>query len=261
MVNENVRKAVHQMRSLDVRVVLIVLLIAVSTGHVGRMFADREDARQAFIGYLLAVSIDGVLAVSLYEVANVQKRSHRAFALAVFLVACGISGGFNIWYYRQNHPADPLGVSILLGATAPALAAFLSMLKAMGDVQRSETAKFTQEAARAVELEKYRIEQEEETRRVQIEQAEWTKRERAKARAEQTKARAKPSASARDNGRGNGRLSPGELDEKVRLILQERPDIGPRPLAREMGISPSTASGILKRLRSVSAQRERVMQG
>jgi len=250
---ENVRKAVHQVRSLDVRIILIILLIAVSTGHVGRMFADREDTRQAFVGYLLAVSIDGVLAVSLYEVANVQKRSHRAFALAVFLVACGISGGFNIWYYRQSHPADPLGVSILLGATAPVLAAFLSILKAMGDAQRSETAQVAQEAARAVELEKYRIEQEEQTRRVQIEQAERTKRERAKARG---KAQGKPRVNGRNGGRGNGRLSPGELDDAVRLALQDQPDIGPRPLARQLGISPSTASGILKRLRSVEVEKE-----
>ena len=250
---ESVRKTVHQVRSLDVRVVLIVLLIAVSTGHVGRMFADREDARQAFIGYLLAVSIDGVLAVSLYEVANVHKRSHRAFALAVFLVACGISGGFNIWYYRQNHPADPLGVSILLGATAPALAAFLSMLKAMGDAQRSETAQFTQEAAHALELEKYKIAQEQETRRVQIEQTERTKRERAKAR---ERVQGKPRVNGRNGGRGGGRLSPGELDDAVRLALQEQPDIGPRPLARQLGISPSTASGILKRLRSVEVEKQ-----
>jgi len=247
---ENVRKAVHQVRSLDVRIILIVLLIAVSTGHVGRMFADREDARQTFIGYLLAVSIDGVLAISLYEVANVQKRSHRAFALVVFLVACTISGGFNVWYYRQNYPADPLEVSILLGATAPTLAACLSIMKAMGDAQRTQARQVEREAEGELEWEKYRIDQEEQTRRLKIEQTERTKRERVKAHTETTK----PKASTRDNGRGNGRLSPGQLDDQVRLILQEKPDIGPRPLARELDISPSTASGILKRLRDVPQQ-------
>jgi hypothetical protein len=187
-------------------------------------------------------------------VANVQKRSHRAFALVVFLVACGISGGFNVWYYRQNYPADPLEISILLGATAPVLAAFLSVLKAMRDFPRAGIEQAEREAERALELEKHRIAQEEQTRRVQIEQAERTKRERAKARAEKAKAEAiaqgKPKVNGQSNGRGNGRLSPGELDDRARLILQEQPDIGPRPLARQLGISPSTASGILKRLRS-----------
>ncbi len=47
---------------------------------------------------------------------------------------------------------------------------------------------------------------------------------------------------------GNGRVKPGELDEVARVILLEQPDIGPRPLGRRLGCSPSTASGILKRL-------------
>jgi hypothetical protein len=61
---QSVRKGVRWLRSLDVRTVLIVALIVVSAGHVGRLCAD------------------GVPAVSLYEVANARrhapnKRKHR----------------------------------------------------------------------------------------------------------------------------------------------------------------------------------------
>lgn len=72
-------------------------------------------------------------------------------------------------------------MSILLGTTAPVLAAALSILKAMDDIQRTQARQAAQETERALELEKYRIAQAEETRRAQIAERERTKRERAKA--------------------------------------------------------------------------------
>jgi len=78
-------------RSLDIRVLLVVLLIGVSTGHVGAMFADRESVRQSFVGYALAIALDGVLVLALYESVRFRKRSHRAFALFVFVFACECS--------------------------------------------------------------------------------------------------------------------------------------------------------------------------
>lgn len=257
---------VRWVRSLDVRIVLIVLLIAVSTGHVGRLFADREDDRQAFVGYLLAFAIDGVMAVSLFEVANVRKSTRKAFALFVFVFACVVSGGFNYAYYRQNYPGDPELISGLLGLTAPLLAALLSVLKAMGDNQRTETEQSVQERERSLELERYTLElaeqtkreqseQAERTERTRIEQAEQTKRTRANARAEQAKANAEQQvkANVQTEQKTNGRRKPGELDEQARAILALDPDIGIRPLARQLGVAPSTASGVLKRVRTDKA--------
>lgn len=245
---ESVRKGARSLRSLDVRTLLIITLIVVSTGHVGRLFADREDVRQAFVGYVLALSIDGVLAVSLYEVANVRQRSHRVFALFVFLFACAVSAGFNVAYYRQNYPLDPPMISLLLGITAPILAALVSVLKSFGDVERTETKQSERVAEREAEQERYALEQAEQTRRVQIVEQERTKRERAKARAEKARANAIAHSNEHQSERGNGRLKPGERDEMARAILLERPGLGPRPLARELGCSPSTASAVLKRL-------------
>lgn len=239
------------MRSLDVRVLLVVTLIVVSTGHVGRLFAEREANGQAFVGYVLALSIDGVLAVSLYEAANVRKRSRRVFALCLFVFACTMSGAFNVAYYRQNY-ADPLWVSVILGVTAPVLAALVSVLKALGDLERTESEHNERDSERSLSLEKHRIEQLERTRREHLLEQERTKQERAKARAEQSRANAIAQASERvsehENEQGNGRLTRNELDALARLILAEEPGIGPRPLARRLGCAPSTAAKVLKRL-------------
>ena len=61
----------------------------------------------------------------------------------------------------------------------------------------------------------------------------------------------KVQSTGRDNGHktnGNGRRKPGELDALAQVVIAQNPDIGPRPLARELGCSPSTAANILKRL-------------
>lgn len=252
-----IKSLLKKVRSLSAIPVLIFVLLVSDAAHFGRLFAVREASDRAFIGYVLAFALDGVLAVSLYSSSHVRKRSHRVFAFCVFLFACLVSAGFNVAYYRDTSPGDPLAVSILLGATAPILAALLSILKGMIDSQKMANAQAEQEAARSLELEKYRIEQAERTKQIEIEQKERTKRERAKARAEQAKVQAIAQAKKRTtthkangNGHGdNGRLEPGALDDAARLILIERPNIGPRPLARELECSPSTAAGILNRLK------------
>lgn len=241
------RKAISFVRSVDVRLVLICTLILVSTGHVGRLFADREDVRQAFVGYVLALSVDGVLAVSLYEVANVRMRSRRVFALFVFLVACALSGGFNYAYYRQNYPGDPWEISLMLGLAAPILAAFVAVLRAFGDLQRTQDAQAEQDAVHKLELDKYAIEQAERTKQMEIAEREQTKRARAAARAEQARATERTAGVRRE--RTNGRRPSGSHDEAARLLLLANPDLGPRPLARELGVSPSTAAGILDRVK------------
>ena len=244
------QKIKQLVRSFDFGLVLIVLLIAVSTGHVGRLFADREDVRQTFVGYVLAVSLDGVLAFALYRTADVRQRSRRSFALFVFLSACAVSGGFNVWYYRQNYAQDPLWLSVLLGITAPVLAAFVSVLRAHANAERMESEQTEQKAERTLQLEMHAMELAEQTKREHLIAQERTKQVRAQARAEKAKANALAQTKRTPKTRTGGRRAAGELDEAARVILLEFPDIGPRPLARELGCSPSTASGILERVRS-----------
>lgn len=43
------------------------------------------------------------------------------------------------------------------------------------------------------------------------------------------------------------------LDDKAQVVLLQQPDIGPRPLARELGCSPSAAAGVLNRIKSNNA--------
>jgi hypothetical protein len=137
----------------------------------------------------------------------------------------------------------------MLGLTAPVLAAALALLKAMGDVQRAADAITEQDAERSLRLQMYAVEQAEQTKRTEIAERERTKRERANARTEQAKANAIVQAQRTAKRTPNGeRRTPGELDAVAQAVLLTDPDIGPRPLARELGVSPSTASGILKRL-------------
>lgn len=260
-ITEGVRTGVRWLRSLDVRIVVIVALLVSDAGHAGRLFSVREASDRTFIGYLLAFCLDAASGIAMYDVigTNVRKRSYRVFALCTFVFAGVVTGGFSLAYYRDNCPADPLWVSVLMASVAPILAGLLSVMRAFNHAERTEAEQNEREAERSLELEKYRIEQQERTRREQLTAQERTKQERAKARAE--KARADAIVQARRTAteqateqanvhgtNGNGRVKPGELDAMARVVLTEQPGIGPRPLARELGCSPSTASGILKRL-------------
>jgi hypothetical protein len=164
-----------KLQDIDIRNILIFLLIllfiGVSTGHVGRLFADREAIEQKLLGYVFALALDGALALSSYEAGRVKERAHRGLALVGFVVACGISGGFNVYYYRQFYPDDPVELSILLGMAAPILAAFFGLLRGRGDVQRREE-------RGQLDLEKRRLELEADTQKAVLLEKEKTKQER-----------------------------------------------------------------------------------
>lgn len=160
-----------KLQDLDIRSLLIVLFIAVSTGHVGRLLADREAIEQKVLGYIFALGLDAALALSLYEAGRAEERAHKLLALVGFVVACGISGGFNIYYYREFYPNDPIELSILLGLAAPILAAFFGLLKGRGDVQRREE-------KGQLELEKYRLGLEADTQKALLLEKERTKQAR-----------------------------------------------------------------------------------
>jgi len=160
-----------KLQGVDIRIILILLFIAVSTGHVGRLFADREAIEQKLLGYIFALALDGALALSLYEAGRAKERLHRGLALAGFVVACGISGGFNVYYYREFYPNDPMLLSILLGLAAPVLAAFFGLLRGRSDVQRREEKSL-------LELEKFRLGLEADTQKALLLEKERTKQER-----------------------------------------------------------------------------------
>lgn len=148
----------------DIRLWLIIILIVVSTGHVGRLFADREHRNQAVIGYILAVAIDGVLTVSLYDITRFKKYTYKRFSFIVFTVTCVISAGFNTAYYRQNYPSDYWLLSLGLGSVSPILASFLAIIRGFVQEEQESIRKSEAVSDRAgeqdFELEKYRIEQE-----------------------------------------------------------------------------------------------------
>lgn len=195
-------RTVNLLRSFDLRLALIIALIIVSTGHVGRLFADREHDQQAFVGYVLAVAVDGVLAVSLADIARFRERLHKRFSLAVFAVTCAVSAGFNTAYYRQNYPDDPWLLSFGLGSVAPILAALVAVMREFAQVERVEVEQIEREnereSNRVLEIEKYRIDREASSK-VAIEK-ERTKQERARARIAQVSAKSSDQGAISGNG-------------------------------------------------------------
>lgn len=241
-----------KLQNIDIRIVLIIFFIAVSTGHVGRLFAEREATGQEFLGYVLAFAVDIALAISLYEMGYAQERIHRAMALVGFLVACGISGGFNVYYYREFYPGDPVPLSVLLGLAAPILAAFFALLKARGDVQR-------QEAGNVLELEKFRIEQETQ-RLIAVE----TEKEKTKQERELTK-RLKLETEAETKARHEAEMEAQELEKQrkrftnlgksrdILLTIKEMPEVTKEEIGQTFEIGLRTVDYHIAKLEEAGA--------
>ena len=241
-----------KLSDIDIRIVLILFFIAVSTGHVGRLFADREAAGQEFLGYVLAFAVDVLLVISLYEIGYAQEKKHQAMALAGFLVACGISGGFNIYYYREFYPHDPELLSILLGFAPPVFAAFLGLLKARGDVERQESKntlelrmfeiKQETQVRIAVETEKEKTKQERElTKRLVMEaEAEAKARQVAETRAQQLERQRKEFAKLGKSG-------------DILLIIKETPEITKEELGQTFEIGSRTVDYHIAKLEGAGA--------
>ena len=249
--------------NIDIRVILIIFFIAVSTGHVGRLFADREAQGQEFLGYVLAFAVDIALAISLYEIGYAQERIHQILALAGFLIACGISGGFNIYYYREFYPGDPVPLSMLLGLAAPILAAFFALLKARGDVERQESENMLelrkQESESALDLEKFRLEKETE-----LAIAVQTEKEKTKQEKELTK-RLKMEAEAEAKARQAAETEAQQLERQrkefvrlgksadILLIIKETPEITREGLAEKCEIGLRTVDYHTSKLEKAGA--------
>jgi len=241
-------------RLFDIRLIVIAALLVSDAGHAGYLFSVREASDRVFIGYLLAFCLDAASGIALYDMISARQHTRRLFALCVFVFAGVVAGGFSLAYYRDVYPADAVWTSVLMASVAPVLAGMLSVMRAFGHAERADGEQLEREAVLALELEKYRIAEQEQTRCTVLVEREQTKQVRANARAESARSQSIVQTNERtmiqgENGRGgNGRLRPGELDDAVRAILMIQPNIGPRPLARELNCSPSTACGILKRV-------------
>jgi len=241
-----------KLQGFDLRYVLILLFITVSTGHVGRLFADREAVGQWVLGYVFALALDVALALSLYEVGYATERGHKLWALAGFVMACGISGGFNVYYYRLFFPDDPELLSLLLGLAAPVLAAFFGLLKGRRDVQRREEKS-------QLELEKFRLELEADTQKVLFLEKEKTKREREltkrltlQAQIE-VKARQEAETGAQRLERQRKELANLGKSAEILRAIWEMPEISKMELGQRFGIGRRTVDYHLAKLEESGA--------
>jgi DNA-binding transcriptional ArsR family regulator len=174
-------------RDKDFSFIAAVALMVPDIGHAGKLFADREVHGLEWIGHLLAGCVDAVFMIAFRKAAKAKQLPRRIYAVSVAVMACTVNGAFNVAYYRSNYAADPFWVSLTLGASAPVLAALLSILQAFDKVERLEQEQVKMEADRADEMEKFRIAQAEETKRQIALEAEKTKQERAKTRVEKAR--------------------------------------------------------------------------
>lgn len=158
-----------KLAKLDIHAVVILVLVLASTGHVGQLFAERESADWGVLGYVMALGIESVSVISLYQMAMSSGRK-RIVPLVVFLAVCGLLASLNTQYYRQNKPSDPLWFSIILGVSLSVLAALMSALRALKVGTVAETQRQQEESERRQELdhlqamERIRLEAETERR-------------------------------------------------------------------------------------------------
>ena len=162
---QGLSSAVKWLKNRDAGFIVATALMVPDIGHAGKLFADREAQGYAWIGHVLAGCFDAVFMIAFRKAMRIKQWQRRLYAVFVALMACTVNGAFNVAYYRDNYAADPLWVSITLGASAPTLAAFLSVLQALVKVERIEEEQADKAAERVKELEMYRIAQAEETKR------------------------------------------------------------------------------------------------
>ena len=184
---QSLKPAVKWLKDQDAGFLVATALMVPDIGHAGKLFADREAQGYDWIGRVLAGCIDAVFMIAFRKATRIKQWQRRLYAVFVALMACTVNGAFNVAYYRDNYAADPLWVSVTLGASAPTLAALLSVLQALVKVERIEEEQADKQADRADELEKYRIAQAEMTKRQIALEAEKTKQERAKNRVEKAR--------------------------------------------------------------------------
>jgi len=229
-----------------------LLLMTPDLGHAGKLFAVREAADRGIIGYLMAFGVDVTFWFAFREAGKVKRLTRRGFAVFVALLACSINGAFNVAYYRDNAAADPFWVSLVLGASAPTLAALLSVMQAFRQVEQAERAeaKEDKQAERTFELERLRIQAEADAR-VAVE-AERTKQIRAQARAEQTRVKAEAAKEEAEQRQHQDELDKvlAELGKSGDILAPflDNPALTQAEVAQMLGLSRQTVGYHLGRL-------------
>jgi hypothetical protein len=235
---------------------IIITLIAVSTGHVGQLFADRETERAQVLGYVMALALDGVLVVSLHQAAR-SAGARKVAPLVVFLLACAVSGGFNYQYYRQNYPLDPEWVSGALGISPPLLAALMSVLRALRVSASEETEWQSQETelqaerAHQLEMERLRIAGETEVQIAVGTAKETSKQANAAVRlAKVQEAQRKAQEADRQHEETKRRQIENLGNERATLeYFQANPEATKKTVAIALGVAERTVSNHLAKLR------------
>lgn len=161
---------------------LAMALMVPDVGHAGYLFAAREAGGREWIGYVLALCVDATFAVAFREIGRVRQWGRRAYAIAVALLACTVNGGFNVGYYRDAAPRDPLWLSLMLGASAPVLATLLSVMQAFERMEVVESENAEVDAQRAYDLEVRRLELEMEVKKAGALEVEKTRQLNAQVR-------------------------------------------------------------------------------
>jgi len=251
------------MKRRHIYTAIIVTLIAVSTGHVGQLFAARESGNAWPLGYVMAVALDSVMVVGLDQAAR-SARLRKLPPLAVFMLACAVSGGFNYQYYRQNDPGEPPWVSATLGLSAPVLAALVSVLRALHESATEETERKAQETERQQKLDHElaleTVRQQEETKRkiAATSEKERTAQlraeaRRAKAEAEQRKAEETQTQQAETKRQ---RVEMLGNERATYDYYAENPGADRATAAGALGVSKRTVGNHLARLRGLGLIRE-----
>ena len=227
-------------------------LMVPDIGHAGKLFADREVAGYGQIGHILAGCIDAVFVIAFRKAAKTKHLPRRIYAVFVAVMACVVNGAFNVAYYRDSYTADPFVVSLTLGASAPVLAALLSILQAVDKKERLEEEQADAVADRSLELEKFRIEQAAITERQVGTEAERTKQIRAQARAEQTRIKAEAAKEEAEQRQHQDELDKvlAELGKSGDILAPflDNPALTQAEVAQMLGLSRQTVGYHLGRL-------------
>lgn len=241
---------------------LIITMVAVSTGHVGQLFAQRETEKAEVLGYVFALALDGVLVIALHQVTR-SAGWYRVVPLAVFFAASTVSGGFNYQYYRETSPLDPVWLSAALGITPPALASLMSVLRALRQNTAEEAERQEQETERQVErnhelaMESLRIEGETTVQIAVGTAKQTTAQERARARraqAEVTQRQAQEAEAQQEETRRRQIESLGVYRATLEHY-RESPHSDRATAAIDLGVSERTITNHLKHLEGLGLLR------
>lgn len=259
---------------IDIQSIAMWTLFLSDAGHTGAVFSQREQADRSPLGYVVALSLDLTAAASLHRLTHAHSHTERIYATLVFILSCGAPLGFGYAYYRQTTPTDHPLLSLLFGSICPVLAGAIAGLRALAHARQQKheevnaQATAQAQAARQIEIEKYRISQEQETARVAARVQAEAQNEKARAqvavaRAQARAARAQAEAEAArvaadaEKQAAEAAQAVAELGNALRTIrwFMGNPKATQAQAAENLGISRRTVCDHLKKARAAGVIR------